>query len=88
MADTLSRRSFLAAAAATPGLVVSDRIAQFLPPPERVQIVAAADSFVVPPPIYSAEEIKQIQSQGKNIQLTVPANTDELNRLLPEVDVI
>jgi hypothetical protein len=88
MIDPISRRSFLVGAAVTPSLLISDRIAQFLPAPERVRILTAAASYVVPPPTYSAEEVKQIQSQGKDVQLTVPANSDELNKLLPEADVI
>jgi phosphoglycerate dehydrogenase-like enzyme len=43
---------------------------------------------VVPPPQYSAQEIQQIVSQGKSVQMTVATSADELNRLLPEVDVI
>lgn len=78
----------MSAAAATPALVASDRIAIFIPPPEQVRIITASASSVVPPPTYSAEEIKQIQSQGKNVRLTIPANADELNKLLPEADVI
>ncbi len=85
---TVSRRLFLSSAAAAPVLAVSDRIVEFIPPPDRVRIATAATSFVVPPPQYSAPEIQQIVSQGKNVQMTVAASADELNRLLPEVDVI
>jgi len=85
---SVSRRLFLSSAAAAPMLAVSDRVVEFIPPPDRVQIVAAATSFVVPPPQYSAQEIQQIVSQGKSVQMTVAANADDLNRLLPEVDVI
>ncbi len=85
---SVSRRLFLSSAAAAPAMAVSDRVVEFIPPPERVRIVTAATSFVVPPPQYSAQEIQQIVSQGKSVQMTVAANADELNRLLPEVDVI
>jgi len=92
MADNfLSRRLFMSAAAAVPAaplVLASDRIAIFDPPPERVRIVTATVTFVVPPPTYTAAEIQQIQSQGKDVQLTVPANAGELNRLLPEADVV
>ena len=92
MADNfLSRRLFMSAAAAAPAvptLLASDRIAIFDPPPARVRIVTAAASSVVPPPTYTAAEIQRIQSQGKDVQLTVPANAGELNQLLPEADVV
>jgi len=88
---SVSRRLFLAAAAAAPAAplpLTSDRIAIFNPPPERIRIVTATASSVVPPPRYTAEEVKQIQSQGKNVQLTLPANADELNKALPDADVV
>lgn len=91
-----SRRLFLSSAAALPALgvadtpapVVSDRIAEFLPPPERVRIASATASSVVPPPRYSEAEIQQIRSAGRNVELIIPANREELNRVLPEVDVV
>jgi phosphoglycerate dehydrogenase-like enzyme len=89
--NPVSRRLFLSAAAAAPAapvLVASDRIAIFDPPPARVRIVTASASSVVPPPTYTAAEIRQIQSQGKDIQIAVPANPAELDRLLPEADVV
>jgi phosphoglycerate dehydrogenase-like enzyme len=61
---------------------------EFIPPPERVRIVAATASARVPPPQYSAEDIRHIESQGKSVQLTVPKSTGELNELLPEADVV
>jgi phosphoglycerate dehydrogenase-like enzyme len=92
MADNpVSRRLFLSdvvAAPAVPALIASDRIAVFDPPPERVRIVTATASTVVPPPKYTAAELKQIQSQGKDVHITVPANADEMNNALPEADVI
>jgi phosphoglycerate dehydrogenase-like enzyme len=88
---SVSRRLFMAAAAAAPAapaLFASDRIAVFDPPPGRVRIVTATASSVVPPPRYTAAEVKQIQSQGKDVQITLPANADELNRALAEADVV
>jgi len=85
---SVSRRLFMSSAAAAPVLAVSDRVVEFIPPPERVRIVTAATSFVVPPPQYSAQEIQQIVSQGKSVQMTVATTADELDRLLPDVDVI
>jgi phosphoglycerate dehydrogenase-like enzyme len=85
----VTRRLFLSSGvAATSALAVPDQVAEFLPPPERVRIATAASSYVVPPPRLSPEEIKLIRSQGKNVELTVPADRNELDRLLPEVDVI
>lgn len=87
--DLISRRSFLSAAAsAAPVLVTSDRIAVFDPPPGRVRIVTAAASSAAPPPRYTAAEIQQIESQGKDVKITVPADPAEASRLLPEADVV
>jgi len=89
--NSVSRRLFLSAVAAAPAapvLVASDRIAVFDPPPDRVRIVTATASSVVPPPRYTAAEVKQIQSQGKDVQITLPANADELGKALPEADVV
>ena len=93
---TLSRRQFLSAAAAAPVLAaaapvlaavvptmaVSDLIAEFLPPPDRVRILATVARSVVPAPQYNAEEVKQITSQGKNVEMVVPTSVDELNKAL------
>lgn len=94
--DGFSRRFFLSSAAALPALgavdatapVVSDRIAEFLPPPERVRITTANTSSVVPPPRYTDAEVQQIKSAGRNVELIIPASRDELMRVLPEVDVV
>ena len=89
--DSISRRSFLSAAAAAsaaPVLVTSDRIALFDPPPGRVRIVTAAASPAGSPPRYTPAEIQQIESQGKDVRLTVPADFNELGKLLPEADVV
>ena len=86
---SVSRRLFLSAAAATgPVATASDRISVFDPPPDRIRIATSATSYVVPPPSYSAEEIRQIEGQGKSVQLSVAKTREELDRLLPEVDVI
>ena len=89
--NSLSRRLFLSAAAAAapaPVLLASDRIAIFEPPPARVRIVAATAASVVGPARYTAAEIKQITSQGKDVQMILPANADELNKALPDADVV
>ena len=89
--DSISRRLFLSAASAVPAVpavAASDRIAIFDPPPEKIRIATSATSYVVPPPTYSPEEIRQIQSQGKNVELAISKTRDELDRVLPEVDVI
>jgi len=77
-----------AAAPAAPVLLASDRIAVFDPPPSRVRIVAATAASVVGPARYTAAEIKQIASQGKDVQIALPANADEMNKALPEADVV
>ncbi|MGA2327577.1 MAG: D-2-hydroxyacid dehydrogenase [Bryobacteraceae bacterium] len=84
----VSRRLFLSSAAVTPALAVSDRIAEFIPPPERVRIVTAVAQSVVPAPQYNAEEVKLITSQGKNVELIVPKTLDELHNALSEVEVV
>jgi phosphoglycerate dehydrogenase-like enzyme len=91
--DSVSRRLFLSAAAAAtaaPVLVASDRIAIFDPPPDRVRIVVAEASFVVPPPAYTPAEIQQIKSagSGKPVEFTHTATLDELYKVLPEADVV
>ena len=89
--NSVSRRLFLSAVGAAPAapvLIASDRIAVFDPPPARVRIVTATASSVVPPPSYTPAEIQQIESQGKDVKITIPANLDEMNQLLPEADVV
>jgi phosphoglycerate dehydrogenase-like enzyme len=88
---SLSRRLFMSAAAAVPAapvLLASDRIAVFDPPPARVRIVAATAASVVGPARYTPAEIQQITSQGKDVQIALPASPDELNQALPEADVV
>jgi phosphoglycerate dehydrogenase-like enzyme len=89
--SSVSRRLFMAAAAAAPAvpaLLASDRIAVFDPPPGRVRIVAATAASVVGPARYTAAEINQIASQGRDVQIALPANADEMNKVLPEADVV
>jgi len=91
--NSVSRRLFLSAVAAAPAapvLVASDRIAIFDPPPDRVRIVVAEASFVVPPPNYKPAEIQQIQSagSGKPIEFIHTASLEELYKVLPEADVV
>jgi phosphoglycerate dehydrogenase-like enzyme len=89
--NSVSRRLFLSAVAAAPAapvLLASDRIAIFDPPPAKVRIVAATASSVVGPARYTAAEIQQITSQGKDVQIVLPANADELGKALPDADVV
>jgi phosphoglycerate dehydrogenase-like enzyme len=80
--------SAAAAAPAAPVLLASDRIAIFDPPPARVRIVTVTAGSVVGPARYTAAEVKQIEAQGRDVHITLPANADELNRALPEADVV
>ncbi len=84
----LSRRLFLSSAATTPALAVSSRVAEFIPPPNRVRILTAVAQSVVPAPQYNAEEIKQITSQGRNVEMILPKSADEMNKALGEADVV
>jgi phosphoglycerate dehydrogenase-like enzyme len=91
--NSVSRRLFMSAVAAAPAapvLLASDRIAIFDPPPDRVRIVVAEASFVVPPPAYTPAEIQQIKSagSGKAIEFTHTTSLDELYKVLPEADVV
>lgn len=83
----VTRRMILAGATAAPAAFARPEVTE-LPAPERVRIVTANASSVVPPPQFSADEIAQIRSKGKNVELTVPSGREALERLLPEVDVI
>ena len=91
--NSVSRRLFLSAVAAAPAapvLVASDRIAIFDPPPDRVRIVVAEASFVVPPPAYTPAEIQQIKSasSGKPSEFIHTTSLEELYKALPEADVV
>ena len=85
---SVSRRLFLSSAAAAPALLASDRIAQFVPPPDRVRILTTGTRVATPPSQYNAEETKQLTSAGKNVELVLPKTVDELNQAIAEVDVI
>ena len=91
---SLSRRLFMSAAAAAsaaPAMLAadtSDRIAIFDPPPARIRIVTATAASVVGPARYTPAEIKQITSQAKDVQMILPANRAELDKALPDADVI
>jgi phosphoglycerate dehydrogenase-like enzyme len=77
-----------AAAPAVPALLASDRIAIFDPPPTKVRIVAATAASVVGPARFTPAEVKQIAAAGKDVQITLPKDADELNKALPEADVV
>ena len=93
---SVSRRLFLStagtlpmvAAAEPPVAADSDRIAQFLPPPDHVHIATVTASSVVPPPRFSADEVRQIRAGSPKVELTIPADAAEMKQVLPEVDVI
>jgi phosphoglycerate dehydrogenase-like enzyme len=85
---SVSRRLFLSSAAAAPAMAVSDRIAEFVPAPDRIRILTAVAQSVVPAPQYNAAEVTQITSQGKNVDLILPKTVDEMNKALAEVDVV
>ena len=82
--------SAVAAAPAAPALVASDRIAIFDPPPDRVRIVVAGASFVVPPPAYKPEEIQRIKSAagGKPVEFIHTSTLEELYKALPGAGVV
>jgi phosphoglycerate dehydrogenase-like enzyme len=69
-------------------MAVSDRIAEFVPAPDRIRILTAVAQSVVPAPQYNAAEVKQITSQGRNVELILPKTVDEMNKALAEVDVV
>ncbi|MGD0905496.1 MAG: hypothetical protein ABR924_21595 [Terracidiphilus sp.] len=92
--NSVSRRLFMSAAAAAsaaPALLAadtSDRIVIFDPPPARIRMLTATAASVVGPAGYTPAEVKQITSSAKNVQMILPANKAELDKMLPEVDVI
>jgi phosphoglycerate dehydrogenase-like enzyme len=77
-----------AAAPPAPEVLTSTRIVTFLPAPERVRIATVRTSFAAPATMFSPADIQQIESQGKDVKMTVPESMDEMNALLPEVDVV
>ena len=78
-----------AAAPAAPALVgadTSDRIRIFDPPPARIRILCTR---VGPTPGFTPAELEQLKAGGKNnVEIFAPATQDELNKLLPECDVV
>jgi phosphoglycerate dehydrogenase-like enzyme len=78
-----------AAAPAAPALVAadtSDRIRIFDPPPARIRILCTR---VGPAPGFTPAEIEQLKAGGKgNVEIFQPATQDELNKLLPDCDVV
>jgi D-2-hydroxyacid dehydrogenase (NADP+) len=77
-----------AAAPPAPEVLTSTRIVTFLPPPKRVRIATIRTSFAAPATMFSAADIQHIESQGRDVKMTVPESMEELNALLPEVDVV
>lgn len=90
MADmSFSRRLFLSGAAVSPAFAAAtESIVEFIPAPQQIRITTANTSSVVPPPQYSPEEVRQIQQQGRDVRLSIPADSSALDQLLPDVDVI
>ena len=90
--QSVSRRFFLSAAAAAPAVpamaATSDRIAIFDPPPDRIRIVTVATSYAAPPTTFNEAEVKQITSQAKNVEMTLTKTREELDKVLPEADVV
>jgi phosphoglycerate dehydrogenase-like enzyme len=83
---------FMAAAAAAPAAPAllaadtSDRIRIFDPPPARIRILCTR---VGPRPSFKPEELEQLKAGGKgNVDIYSPTTEDELNKLLPECDVV
>jgi phosphoglycerate dehydrogenase-like enzyme len=80
--------SAAAVAPAAPVLIASDRIAIFDPPPAKVKIVACTAASVVGPARYTPAEVAQIVGAGKDVELILPKNADELLKVLPDADVV
>ena len=90
--SSVSRRSFMAAAAAAPAAPVllaadtSDRIRIFDPPPARIRILCTR---VGPTASFTPAELEQIKAGGRNnVEILMPATADEMNKLLPDCDVV
>jgi phosphoglycerate dehydrogenase-like enzyme len=79
----------MAAAAAAPAALAadtSDRIRIFDPPPARIRILCTR---VGPAPGFTPAELEQLKAGGKgNVEIFTPATQEELNKLLPECDVV
>ena len=93
MADhSVSRRLFMAAAAAAPAAPAllatdtSDRIRIFDPPPARIRILCTRVGQTAS---FTPAEMEQLKAGGKNnVEIFMPANAEEMNKLLPECDVV
>src|ERR1017187_2292439 len=88
--NSVSRRLFMAAAAAAPAAPAagtSERIRIFDPPPARVRILCTR---VGPTASFTPAETAQLKVGGvnNNVEINMPANADEMNKLLPDCDVI
>ena len=90
--NSVSRRLFMAAAAAAPmapamiAADTSDRIRIFDPPPARIRILCTR---VGPTPGFKPAELEQLKAGGKgNVEIFTPTSQDEMNKLLPECDVV
>jgi hypothetical protein len=80
----------MAAAAAAPAALAadtSDRIRIFDPSPARIRILCTR---VGPTPGFTPAEIAQLKAGGvnNNVEIFMPANADEMNKLLPDCDVV
>ncbi|MGA1994770.1 MAG: D-2-hydroxyacid dehydrogenase [Bryobacteraceae bacterium] len=91
-ANSVSRRVFMAAAAAAPAVPAlaaadtSDRIRIFDPPPTRIRILCTR---VGPSAGFTPAELEQLKAAGKNnVEIFMPTTQEELNTLLPECDVV
>jgi len=93
MADnSVSRRLFMAAAAAAPAAPAllaadtSDRIRIFDPPPTSIKILCTR---VGNTPSFTPAEIEQLKAGGKNnVEIYMPTTQADMDRLLPECDVV
>ena len=78
-----------AAAPMAPAMIAadtSDRIRIFDPPPERIRILCTR---VGPTPGFTPAELEQLKAGGKgNVEIFTPTSQDEMNKLLPECDVV
>lgn len=93
MADSsVSRRSFMAAAAAAPAAPAllnadtSDRIRIFDPPPASIKILCTR---VGPTASFTPAEIAQLKAGGNGkVEIYMPATAAEMEKLLPDCDVV
>ena len=90
--NPVSRRSFMAAAAAAPAAPAllaadtEDRIRIFDPPPTKIRILCTRVGVTA---AFTPAELEQLKAGGKNnVEIFMPTSEEELNKLLPECDVI